>query len=247
MQSIRTTQVSAHTAHTAPRTRPQRTRRINNAGIAGMSGGYAAALKPPSAELSSTEAQQQPNKRPRIDAPNAGQPAAPEAASAPPPPAPSKLDTIAQAILELQHEQDANLLRECEVKSKLTNAEVELQQVKAKMHAIKTERDTIKTERDKVLTENRKLRATLKEMMDKEASKKELTDKLKINMRQTAECMVALGYATQPVPEASAELVYSPGAALSMQSTPASQASEHQEQQEQQEHQEHAAAGSGEK
>ena len=200
-----------------------------------MSGGYAAALKPPSAEPSSTEAQQQPNKRPRIDAPNAGQPAAPAAASAPPPPAPSKLDTIAQAILELQHEQDANLLRECEVKSRLTNAEVELQQVKAKMHAIKTERD-------KVLTENRKLRATLKEMMDKEASKKELTDKLKINMRQTAECMVALGYATQPVAEASAELVYSPGAALSIQSTPASQASEPQEQQERQEH---AAAGSG--
>ena len=130
-----------------------------------------------------------------------------------------KLVTIAKAVQELQEEQATTTLRYMQVQSQLSDKDAQLCEAKTKLHAVTVERD-------KMSTEISQLRATLKDMMDKEASKKELTDKLKINMRQTAECMVALGYATQPVADAQAELVFSPGAALSNQATPMSQASQ---------------------
>ena len=163
-----------------------------------------------------------PNKRQRVYEPfQPPPPAAPRDAT-------DKLGTIAQAVQALQEEQATTTLRYMQMQSQLTDKEATLSDMQAQLHEAKKNLQAATSERDKVLADNSKLRATLQQMIDKEASKKEHTNKLKVLMRQTAECMVALGYATQPVPvvEASAELVFSPGAALSSQGTPISQASQ---------------------
>ena len=113
-----------------------------------------------------------------------------------------------------------------QMQSQLSDKEAKLADIEAQLNEAKNNLHAATSERDKVLTDNSKLRATLQQMIDKEASKQELTDTLKTKMRETAECMVKLGYATQPVADAHAELVFSPGASLSSQATPMSQASQ---------------------
>ena len=127
------------------------------------------------------------------------------------------------AVQALQEEQATTTLQYMKMQSQLSDKEAKLADMKAQLHEAKKNLHATTSERDKVLTDNSKLRATLQQMIDKEASKQELTDTLKSKMRETAECMVALGYATQSVPEASAVLSFSPGAALSNQVTPMSQ------------------------
>ena len=158
---------------------------------------------------------------------------------------PNKCEAIMKAVQELQQEQASTTLLQMQLKSQLSDKEEELLQVQRTLHVAKFEREkllvqnselraTLQEMQDKE-AENIKLRASLQEMTTKEASKTKLTNQLKLHMRQTAETMVALGYATQPMPEAPAELSFSPGAALSNQATPmsqevqASQASQSQE------------------
>ena len=127
------------------------------------------------------------------------------------------------AVQALQEEQATTTLQYMQMQSQLSDKEAKLADMKAQLHEAKKNLHAATSERDKVLEQNSELRAALKEMTDKDASKKELTNQLKLHMRKTAECMVALGYATQPMPEAPAELSFSPGAALSNQATPMSQ------------------------
>ena len=255
MQSSRTTDASLLPAPQPTYICARRTRRKNNVRMAAPqppkpSSGYAAALQPPLPAQTPAGASQpaDPNKRQRVyepfqppapaaprDATGAAAPrASPVAMSGaassqpvqPVQPVADKLGTIAQAVQALQEEQATTTLRYMQMQSQLTDKEAKLADIQAQLHEAKKNLQAATSERDNLFTDNCKLRATLKDMMDKEASKKELTDKLKINMRQTAECMVALGYATQPVVEASAELVFSPGASLSSQATPMSHASQ---------------------
>ena len=143
------------------------------------------------------------------------------------------LGAIVQAVHKLQEEQASSTLVHMQLQSQLSDKEEELLQVQRALHAAKFEREkvlvqnselraTLQEKQDKE-AENIKLRAALKEKMDKEASQQKLTDQLMTHMRQTADCMLRLGYAKQPVDSASAELVVSPGAALSNQATPMSQ------------------------
>ena len=242
MQSSRTTDASLLPAPQPPYIRARRTRRKNivRMAVPKPGGGYAAALQPPPPAQTPAGAPQpagsqmpagapqpteaskppDPNKRQRVYEPfQPPPPAAPRDAT-------DKLGTIAQAVQALQEEQATTTLRYMQMQSQLTDKEATLSDMQAQLHEAKKNLQAATSERDKVLTDNSKLRATLQQMIDKEATKKEHTNKLKFLMRQTAECMVALGYATQPVVEASAELVFSPGAALSSQATPMSQASQ---------------------